>query len=599
MHKLLHVPEQDNPTVSMLSPQAARMLQTAPLLAIGTLDADGQPWTTIWGGEPGFSQPLGSSIIGVKLPVDRKNDPVVQALIGDKADGEVARAEGKGKMVGGLAIDLETRKRVKIYGRMVAGAVGVRSASDNVEEDGPKEEEAQMQLVVRVEQSLGNCPKYLNCKAITPGDIRAKLISSSASLGTEAVALIERADLFFISTSNSSYDMDTNHRGGPPGFVRLFSHSPSSTELVWPEYSGNRLYQTLGNLQISPRAGLVFPDFQTGDVLYVTGTTETLVGQKAAAVLPRSNLAVKLTIAAARYVRGGLGFRGTNGQLSPYNPHIRYASTESKHAASISVERDTRQSATLLSQTPITPTISRFRFSLSNPAQQQPWKPGQWIALDFSEELDIGYSHMRDDDPRSLNDDFVRTFTISSHPPTDRQDDTFEITARRIEGGPVTAWLFRQRRQGAEIPVVAFGGDFSVKEEDRQLGGAVNFVAGGVGITPLLATLPTLDPRNVRLWWTLRADDLSLVEETLQKWPALASNTHIFVTGQKQVAETDDFLSRLKDSGASIEMGRLKRDDLVGSASSHRWYVCANPRLRQEIMLWLEGKEVLFEDFNF
>jgi len=150
MHRLLHVPPQDNPTSPQLTPQAAYMLQAAPLLAIGTLDAQKRPWTTIWGGEPGFSRPLGGGMVGIRTRVDRKYDPVIQALVGGGEDGEVVREEGRGRMVGGLTIDLATRKRVKLFGRMVAGALG-RVGQDEGEEGG----EGEVQLVVKVEQSLG------------------------------------------------------------------------------------------------------------------------------------------------------------------------------------------------------------------------------------------------------------------------------------------------------------------------------------------------------------------------------------------------------------------------------------------------------------
>ncbi|KAK4971906.1 hypothetical protein LTR66_011372 [Elasticomyces elasticus] len=136
MHKALRIPEQDNPTVPMLSPQAARMLQTAPLLAIGTLDVEGRPWTTVWGGDAGFARPLGQSIIGIRTPVPRAHDPVVEILVGGEGreEGEVVREAGQGRMIGGLAIDLDTRKRVKIYGRMVAGALGSVHATEPEEE---------------------------------------------------------------------------------------------------------------------------------------------------------------------------------------------------------------------------------------------------------------------------------------------------------------------------------------------------------------------------------------------------------------------------------------------------------------------------------
>lgn len=144
IHKLLRVPDQDNPTSPYLTPSAARTLQRSPLLAVGTLDAAGRPWSTLWGGEAGFSRAVAQSIIGVRATVDRKHDPVIVILLGDKADGEVVKEEGPGRMVSGLGIDLETRSRVKLYGRMVAGALAATEG-----------DVGEAQLVVKIEQSLG------------------------------------------------------------------------------------------------------------------------------------------------------------------------------------------------------------------------------------------------------------------------------------------------------------------------------------------------------------------------------------------------------------------------------------------------------------
>lgn len=151
VHSLLRVPYQENPTSPFLTPGAAYLLQTSPLLAVGTLDDQGQPWTTVWGGEPGFARSIGQSIVGVKTLVDRLFDPVVGALIGGKDDGEVSIEHAGGKMVSGLAIDLAKRKRVKLYGRMVGGALDRLDSDDQDKNMGA----GQVQLAMRVEQSLG------------------------------------------------------------------------------------------------------------------------------------------------------------------------------------------------------------------------------------------------------------------------------------------------------------------------------------------------------------------------------------------------------------------------------------------------------------
>ena len=111
-------------------------------------------------------------------------------------------------MVAGLAIDLMTRKRVKIAGKMVAGTM----SEVDVEVGGEANtKQTQIQLVTKIEQSLGNCPKYLNGYDIYPALVTAKDHSQGPSLTDEGEALISNSDHFFI-TSSTQHDADTNHR---------------------------------------------------------------------------------------------------------------------------------------------------------------------------------------------------------------------------------------------------------------------------------------------------------------------------------------------------------------------------------------------------
>lgn len=151
MHSLMQVDmSYDNPTSRFLLPGAALLLRTAPLLALGTLDQEGRPWTTVWGGEPGFSRSLGSSNIGVKALVDCRYDPVVNALLGSQPDGEVAAGSGQTRSLSGLAIDLVTRRREKFAGHMLAGALGrLGLEQSNASEIG------EVQLLVKVDANMG------------------------------------------------------------------------------------------------------------------------------------------------------------------------------------------------------------------------------------------------------------------------------------------------------------------------------------------------------------------------------------------------------------------------------------------------------------
>ena len=400
--------------------------------------------------------------------------------------------------------------------------------------------------------------------------------------------LLEKADLFFMSSTDRKLDMDTNHRGGPPGFVRILSNDENSLTLIYPEYSGNRLYQSLGNLMTTPQAGLVFPDFDTGNVLYVTGKTDILVGEAASNLIPHTNLAVKISVEALRFVTDGLGFRGREGEYSPYNPPVRFLATEQRHGIA-GGEKDMR--AKLVKKEILTPNIGRFRFKLVDPKKPSRWRPGQYAALSFQEELDIGYSHMRNDDPKSLNDDYTRTFTVSS-----RQDalaeDEFELTIRNV--GKVSDFLYKYNfKMDLEVTLQGFGGEFYI---DQAAGDKISFIAAGVGITPVLPHVHDLDLGRFRLYWTIRADDLGLVLDTFERSPELAKSTELFVTGS--IGTESDEWKKLEALGAVLQKRRIAEDDIAGD-SAVRWYLCTGPGLRNDLLKWLGGKSVLYEDFNY
>lgn len=376
------------------------------------------------------------------------------------------------------------------------------------------------------------------------------------------------------------------------------SNNADGVTLVYPEYSGNRLYQTLGNLMTTPEAGFVFPDFDSGDVLYVTGTTEILVGIDAAAILPHSNLLVKVQVKGARFVKRGLPFRGERGELSPYNPPVRYLASERGVLKTQGVAAAT-VNARILKREMLTPTIARFRFQISDISASGRWAAGQHVALSFEDQLSLGYSHMRDDDPKSLNDDYIRTFTISS-PPTDSElrADQFEITVRNV--GVATNFMFQVKtKSGLELPLKGFGGEFVIHLEDQKI---VPFVAGGIGITPILGQVLSLDLAKIRLFWAVNIDDLGLVTDTCERTPSLARSTTLFVSGINRIVskKAKAALAGFEAAGVTLETRRLQSNDLESeSGLSNRWYICTGTALKRELMQWLVGKEVLYEDFNY
>ena len=608
MHRLTRVEQQDNPTSPFLTPRAAHLIQRFPLMAVGTLDGENRPWCTVWGGETPMSQTVAQSIIGIRTNVDASFDPVVEAIWQGKDGGEVVKEEAPGRMISALSISLEDRNRVKLAGRMVAGALTAHTSNDEEETESEnsshqKGKVGQIQLVVKIEQSLGNCPKYLNKNTITPAIPSPVLASTATYLTAEAIDLISKADFFFISSVHAHSDMDCNYRGGPAGFLRISQPTllSSPTTLIWPEYSGNNLYQTLGNLSSTPLAGIVIPDLTTGSVLYITGTTTLHHGPSARALLAKSNLAVSLTVTGARLVRTGLPFRGhaLPDGLSPYNPRVRLLTSEQASPFNDAVPVVT---AKLLKRTKLTSTIARYRFALSDPAVFGPRQPGQYVALDFGEEMDMGYSHMRDDDPSSLNDDFLRTFTVSSPPAPGEmgvQGKEFEIMVRRV--GSVTRWLEWQR-EGVEVGVRGFGGQFRV---GGAQGRRACFVAAGIGITPLLAGGAGKGKKvEVRVLWSVGVRDVGLVCDVLERWPELKGMMTVFLTGvgaKDDDREVDkESVERVMESGIDVRRRRMLREDVVDLQDEvDDWYLCTAPTLRKLVQEWLPGKAIVYENFDY
>lgn len=609
IHKRTHVDfDRDNPTSPFLYPRAANQVSRYPMMAFGVLDENDKPWCTVWGsGDPPIAQQVAQSVIGIRTTVDATFDPVVQAIFGGKNDGEVLREEGEGRLMSGLSINLEERGRVKLAGRIIAGALNASVAPDDVAQSGDKSEQVglpgEMQLVAKIDQTLPNCPKYLNRKQIVSSTPNPRLLSTSPHLDERAVAIIQKADLFFLSSAHKHEDMDSNHRGGPQGFLRVQQPQDSSkgSTIVWPEYSGNNLYQTLGNLETTPRAGLCVPDFDTGDVLYVTGNTETLVGAEASHVIAKSNLAVRLTVTEARLVKNGLPFRGilmddASKGRSPYNPRVRFLTSERTETFDKEGPGDKPPTtAQLIRKTRLTPTITRYRFALTDPTVFGPWKPGQYVAMDLTAELDMGYSHMRDDDPTSLNDDYIRTFTVSSIPNSlGEHGEEFEVTVRSV--GNVTRWLEHQREGMCEVGIRGFAGEFSFDQTSNK---RVGFVAAGIGITPLLGQMDVLDLSRLKIWWSVGVRDVGLPLDILTQYPALKDSLTIFLTGSEGDKEKTT-LQKLVDTGVKIERRRISQSDLTAAdADVDNWYLCTAPAMRKEIQGWLPGKSVIFENFDY
>ncbi|MGD1282793.1 pyridoxamine 5'-phosphate oxidase family protein [Mycobacterium seoulense] len=217
---------------SGLSPGAARFLASQRFAALTGRDHDGLLWISPLAAPPGFLRGRSDVLHVSALP--REGDPLHDLP--------------SGQQVGLIAVDFATRRRLRVNGEFLGAERGG--------------------MTVRVEQSYGNCPKYIHRHAIDVDGLAAPASRRRTTLLTPAdEASIAASDTFFLGTSHPTRGSDASHRGGPPGFVRV--DSPNS--LWWPDFPGNNMFNSYGNLAVDDEAALLFVDFDTGDALHVTG----------------------------------------------------------------------------------------------------------------------------------------------------------------------------------------------------------------------------------------------------------------------------------------------------------------------------------------
>jgi uncharacterized protein len=224
---------------SGVAPGARPFLAQQRLVALSAAGDDRQLWTSVWCGEPGFVTADDGRYVRFSTP-----------SIGASPDDPVRRRLAIGGSVGILAIELTSRRRLRINGT-------VESISDN-------------EIVVLVQECFSNCPKYIQRRQ--PRDVSGAPVNrtpgSGRMLDEERRALVERADTAFVGSVHPARGVDTSHRGGAPGFIRVVD----ATTLRVPDYPGNSMFMTLGNFEVDSRASLSVLDFKRRRVVSLSGS---------------------------------------------------------------------------------------------------------------------------------------------------------------------------------------------------------------------------------------------------------------------------------------------------------------------------------------
>ncbi|CAN8064207.1 unnamed protein product [Agarophyton chilense] len=372
---------------------------------------------------------------------------------------------------GVLIIDLDARRRYRTNGLLSLSSCPAEST-----EAAPHS----LTLDMSVEEAFPNCPKYIQRRLLDPSTSEMPPVphaiqyESDTKLSPADTSLITAADTLFFGTYNPSTGLDANHRGGRPGFIRV----TSDDSLYWPDYRGNGMFQSFGNLQQNDKAGVTIFDFETGHLLQLSGSAR--VQWEKSAYPDVEAAAERIVTFKVDHVRRSIGpvtnFRWNLSDYSPYNPIIP------KQDASTELADDNSIHVSLVKIVSEAPSVKTFRFLAP---KYIPFLPGQYCTFEFDQLPGI--------DEKLLP--VVRTWTLSEAANSTKGDLTLEVSVKRKPGGLMSNWLHDNAKLGMRAKLLGIGGEMT-PFLDNNLPKKLLFISGGIGMTPNMAILRGIGARS-------------------------------------------------------------------------------------------------------
>ena len=410
-----------------------------PFVLIGSVDDEGRPWASLVAGHPGFmdtSDPRTLRIDAAPLA----GDPLNETLNPDAP-------------IGLLGIEPMTRRRNRMTGKIAA-----------VRQD---------DFDIAVTQAFGNCPQYIQTRAI---NILPEIDNPQAEhtlhrgdrFDEPTRRLIEQADTLFIATAYAddpdalSQGADVSHRGGKPGFVRV----DNDRTFVFPDFSGNYHFNTIGNITLNPKAGFLFVDFETRDIVYMTGTAEIVWDGEEVNAFAGAERLIRFDLDEVIRVEESLPLQF---DFDTYSPMLDHTGNWDHTAETIAAEkeRNTYIPYEICDVRPESDVITSFHLRRADGKAPASHEPGQF--------LPIRLTIPSEDEPA------LRTYTLSDSP----NGETYRLSIKK-EGGQalVSNYLHDNATKGFRLEAMAPRGKFVLDQSSER---PVVLISGGVGITPMMA----------------------------------------------------------------------------------------------------------------
>jgi ferredoxin-NADP reductase/predicted pyridoxine 5'-phosphate oxidase superfamily flavin-nucleotide-binding protein len=518
--------------------------EAQPFVVVAARDTQGCMWSTL----------LASGKNRIMTSPDPKTlllDNNAKPVAGDALEGALV----PGIDLGMIAIEFATKRRNRVNGRLIESSPHNSSI-----------------LHFQVDQCFGNCPQYIkprqwwipreNAEAVVKEannqrehlngscypEPSSSLTLSSSTLRTKhlsesQITFIKQAETIFLATGyrgvgdDPRYGNDASHRGGPPGFVLV----GDSKTLILPDFAGNNHYNTIGNLQMDPRIGITFPDYETGAMVQVTGTAIVNFDKRQAAEsFPGAQRLIEISIDEVVQVpEGSIPIRWTSeaAELQKRKLVVSAKIQESKDVMSFYLQPKEKDLQTLW-----------------------PFQPGQHLPISLPV------------DPLNKDSMVERTYSISAGP----NWGEYRITVKRQ--GIASNYLHDHIQVGDTITVHKPAGDFVLPEDDSNNHRPIVFLSNGIGVTPLISMLHHFvnsSSGNKRAYWVHGARDgqhhaFQREVEELQK--VLAGSSSLVSHVAYSQPSREDGVQYDSQGRLSVEL----LSSMIPNIESAEFYICGS-----------------------
>ncbi|CAM4115169.1 pyridoxamine 5'-phosphate oxidase family protein [Bordetella muralis] len=509
-----------------------------PFIVLGSVDADDNAWATILSGKPGFMNSPTPTTLNITARPDI-SDPAHTGL-------------GTGSPIGLLGIEMHTRRRNRMN--------GVVTNTDNG-------------LHVEVDQSFGNCPRYIQLRDFDfvrdPNAAYEAASEDLLELDPAARSMIDTADAFFVASYADREDrrqVDVSHRGGKAGFVRV----DDDGMLTIPDFDGNLFFATLGNFILNHQAGMLFVDYESGDVLQMTGDAQVILDSPEIAAFQGAERL--WTFRPRRIVRrrGALALRWRL-RADGWSPNSLMTGDWTQAAGRLQANELASRWRPFTVARIVDESASIRSFYL------QPADGLSLLAHQAGQHLPIRVTLPATATP------LIRTYTLSVAP----SDGVYRISVKRE--GTVSQHLHDHIQVGDTIEARAPAGAFTIDAHEKR---PAVLLAGGVGITPMLAMLKHVVYEGLR---KQRVRPTVLFQAARSKEErAFDAELHGLVTAANGAVELVRVLGDVTnatsgqdyDAAGRIDMALLTR---FLSFNDYDFYLCGPPPFMQALYDGLRG----------